>query len=552
MSLDGFPPVNAVELRQQVGMLTFARGQDYFRRKQVVEKSLVYDPLDFRLYGQVRGSRPRPYECRVWLTPPDGDSGEAVVESDSGLCSCPVGFECKHIVALVLTANAVALRSQSQRRTPRWRAQLNRILAATEVNTKTETHPTPVALQFRVNESRNTWQPMDSLELRPVHRGKTGRWVAHPHIRWNSSTFGAPEVGWSQSRWFEDLQRLADSAYRSSTWLQLNEVNSDALWSHLQSARALGIELVGEKPTDTVQLVEQIELLMDLKRDSEGLRLDLLPRVMGGSSVPVEAADTRLIPIGDTGYVVVVDTDRSQHLLLGPAPRRFPAVGRALGGLLPITVPLAEEKGFWEQDFPPLARAIPFASSDHSVQLPEVARPQLVLKLSSSKPTQAALEWNWRYSQNNQKQQWLADAAASDPGRTFRDPEAEAAVLQQIEAIRVQVPCFGPPVVAPRQQLKGRELGQFALQVLPQLRALPGVVVEGELAQIRENLEVPEVQLVAQADGSADWFDLEVTVKVGSAELAFAQVFEALAVGDTHVMADDGSLVPLNHPLFEK
>ncbi|MDR0627549.1 MAG: DEAD/DEAH box helicase, partial [Bifidobacteriaceae bacterium] len=64
--------------------------------------------------------------------------------------------------------------------------------------------------------------------------------------------------------------------------------------------------------------------------------------------------------------------------------------------------------------------------------------------------------------------------------------------------------------------------------------------------------DLPVVKLKASSSSDGDWFDLGGTVQVGEAEVVFARVFEALAAGDAHVMADDGSLVELDHPVFEK
>ena len=67
---------------------SFERGENYFEQGYVVRGIKFQD----KLWGQVSGSRPEPYRVSVSLK-----NGE--VESK---CSCPVGYMCKHGVALAL------------------------------------------------------------------------------------------------------------------------------------------------------------------------------------------------------------------------------------------------------------------------------------------------------------------------------------------------------------------------------------------------------------------------------------------------------------------
>lgn len=77
------------------GAGAFQRGEDYARNKRVLE--LDFDPEIQVIQAQVAGSGGRIYEQDIQLFP-----GSRHVRIQ-GFCDCPVGFNCKHIVAVLLT-----------------------------------------------------------------------------------------------------------------------------------------------------------------------------------------------------------------------------------------------------------------------------------------------------------------------------------------------------------------------------------------------------------------------------------------------------------------
>jgi superfamily II DNA or RNA helicase len=81
-----------------VGSACYSRGASYARQRAVTH--MWWNDQESTLYGTVRGSDTEPYTTAVIL-PPAGDGTREFV---SGGCTCPVGVNCKHAVALVLTA----------------------------------------------------------------------------------------------------------------------------------------------------------------------------------------------------------------------------------------------------------------------------------------------------------------------------------------------------------------------------------------------------------------------------------------------------------------
>ena len=85
---------------------TYTRGLLLYRNQKVL--SLDIEPLAqyWHLLGEVQGSQRLPYELSIELTlTPDG----RVAGWDSE-CDCPVGYQCKHGVALLLKAAYQGLR----------------------------------------------------------------------------------------------------------------------------------------------------------------------------------------------------------------------------------------------------------------------------------------------------------------------------------------------------------------------------------------------------------------------------------------------------------
>ena len=106
----GWPVIDATPLVKAAGATSYDRGVRYLREGAVTQMS--WDRGRNELYGSVRGSTGSCYETVAYFHP----SAKSVLEFDQGRCSCPVEYDCKHVVALVLAA------SQAQLARPGWPA----------------------------------------------------------------------------------------------------------------------------------------------------------------------------------------------------------------------------------------------------------------------------------------------------------------------------------------------------------------------------------------------------------------------------------------------
>jgi SNF2 family DNA or RNA helicase len=105
-----------------------------------------------------------------------------------------------------------------------------------------------------------------------------------------------------------------------------------------------------------------------------------------------------------------------------------------------------------------------------------------------------------------------------------------------------------PPVA-----LTGRDTLRLT-EELPRLAALAGVTIEvtGDPADYRDVSDSLEIG-VSTADivGERDWFDLGVTISVEGGDLPFAEVFMALASGESHMLLADGAHFSLLEPRLQ-
>ncbi|PKO62158.1 MAG: helicase SNF2 [Betaproteobacteria bacterium HGW-Betaproteobacteria-18] len=92
--------LDLASLVQRCDSATYARGLELYRNQRVLNLSI--EPLEdvWLLLGDVQGSARRPYELSIEVK---RSPGGRVLEWDSD-CTCPVGYQCKHGVALMIKA----------------------------------------------------------------------------------------------------------------------------------------------------------------------------------------------------------------------------------------------------------------------------------------------------------------------------------------------------------------------------------------------------------------------------------------------------------------
>ena len=144
--------------------------------------------------------------------------------------------------------------------------------------------------------------------------------------------------------------------------------------------------------------------------------------------------------------------------------------------------------------------------------------------------------------------------SASGVDDDVRDPVAERAVLDALDVPleRLGLRGDGPEQeLTPDARLTGLDTMRFSTEVLPLLADAPDVVVEvsGDVAAYREAGDSLQIGVsTSTVTGETDWFDLGVSVTVEGRDVPFADVFLALASGESHLLLSDGAYFSLQKP----
>ncbi|MGQ0846371.1 MAG: DEAD/DEAH box helicase [Sporichthyaceae bacterium] len=531
------------ELREQVDAGAFARGQVYARQGRVGPRT--WCPEQATLSATVAGSTGRSYLAVARFA----DYGDGALEFEEGWCTCPVEWDCKHVVAMLCMEFAVAEQAAAAPAVaaPHWANVLDGALSETP-QAAVRTGAVPLAVGLELITAYGGGFGLGARAMRP---GKKG-WVAG-ELNWGSFQYGGYQYEAEQVALLRELYALycarPSPGYpyygtRSERTIDLATIGSRALWPILTDLVAAGVALVGVKGQRQIAAPAAASLSLDVRaEDGGGLALYPVLRVGGQASdwTPV------LFTPGGHGAVLVDPAVRTGDpagwplrlvSLPVPAPEGLTALFANPAGL---RVPAEQVDAFRSGYCPRLARMVELTSTDASFAPPAIEPPTLVLDARYGAGHELELSWTWEY---------LLDGAPRRVGQGpdgFRDPAAERRILAEIGGPLQALPAEpGRPLA-----LAGLDTMRFSTEVLPLLRDTPGVAVElaGTAADYREVGESLRVGLsTAEIAGDNDWFDLGVSLSVDGVEVPLAQVFTALAQNQDHLLLPDGGYFSLHKP----
>ncbi|MGV9732526.1 DEAD/DEAH box helicase [Rhodococcus aetherivorans] len=525
-----------------VGAATYQRGARYAHDGAVLSCDLLDDELI--VVGEVAGSE-------VYETEAVFRSGLRGLAFEHGECSCPVGFNCKHIVALVLSFVATSTIVTPAK--PAWEHALDTIVGADDTDSGV-----PLALQLGLSAPANA--PVPKLTARLVRPGRTG-WVAGS-LTWVSLPY-TYDVNPRHKQLLLDLAAVVQAPTRpfhsssTATTLDLSGT-SPRLWSLLDDALALGIELrYARKSLGAVPPPGVAQVCVDLADTGAGLSVVPTVRV-AGDDLPATVVGF----VGEPAHGVIFLRPGDPT---GSKPAEWPFRLARLRGSAPagmqrllldnaaVTVPADQVSRFAATYYPRLQRAASVTSADGSFTAPTVRGPRLVLHVVYRAGHRADLHWQVLYTIGDAEH---AVEVYDGRGDTVRDREAEDRLLAEIR-----------PVVAPfglDNHLDGRllshvTLGGFdtarvATELLPLLsdRDDVDVRVDGTPADYRDVSDDLRIGLSTKATGDADWFDLDITVTIDDRTVPFRDLFTALTDGTTHLLLPDGAYLALDKPELQQ
>ena len=503
------------------------------------------------LLATVRGSGRKQYQTMVRAAPSPPDS----LPVWTGRCSCPMQADCKHVVATLLSARTRLLQRSEPVSLP-WESTL-----ASLVQDDVEREHAPLGLQVEVVTPRRTRYgpaaPSARLRLRPVTPGKNGGWIK-TGVSWRDLEYpyGRVTIKPAHSEAMMQFLALYRARLRSSYSYADQPVHLDELgpqaWPLLRQALQSGIQLVSaDKQATRVHLAPQAaRLAVDVVRGDAAGDAAAIAQIQLGDGRRLAIEDGAVL-VGDPAHGLFVD-ERPGLLLsaferpLDTAATRWLADGR------PLHVPAADVPRFLGSYYPALLRKVSVASSDGSVEFPEILPPRLGLVATFEPGHQVQVSWHFAYASADT----VTLVPLVDPaGGASRDRDAEQAILSSLDMLDVvpglRVDVGGRRSLVPQVLLRGLDTVTFANEVLPALQERADVLVEvrGSQADYQENEEAPLIRLSAtdSTDGS-DWFDLGVTVTVGGQDVPFAELFRALARDEEHLILESGTWFRLDRP----
>ena len=529
-----------------VGSEAFSRALGAVRAGHV--SAVQIDDRSRTVTGRVRGTHRDDYAVTVFLH----DSPEGTVVLQRSRCTCPVSLDCKHAAAvLVVARHQQSVAAQLQK--PEWERVLGRL-----AETAPERSPltaAPLALELgieRIPGSRDYPGRLD-LRVRPLRRGRGGGWV-RSGIGWEDLDFVARSCLATHRELLLQLRAAAGQSARHALprtpWLSLRGVSS-VVWSLLDQASAVGLELVVGTPLSALsRSVDEATVSLDLER-LEGGGLAVAPRVVLGG---------RAGSLGDVGVLGepthgVFHLDDTGRLTLARLEALLPADVRALVlGARAIRVPAVDETRFLRDFVPALQRHVALTSGDPSLALPLPIRPRLTLAVAVRPEHRLRLDWSFDYEVGGRLERHGLEEPARDSGR---DPAAEAALLAGLR-LPAEPPVLtrtvGPGRVepVPHALIDGSAALSFVERLLPVLIDQGvHVLLDGDLSDFRVSGSAPEVRIDTTARaGSADWFDLRISVNVEGEAIPLDQLLVALTRDEEHLVLDSGVFVALRRPVF--
>ena len=522
-------------LARRFGPETLRRGRAYATQRRVGPVTVAGDERRLVVSASVDGT----HTYQTLITKGSASSGPWMTTH----CSCPLGGDCKHAVAVLITVRASAESADQTpstlRATPSWQRALRDL--AEEAGAVPQGSPLAVQVTL-VREGE--------VSLLPMRRGVSGRWI-RGDLQWDRLPGAGREY---RPRHVEALQEIHASAgggyytgyYSPGRTVSLDEARP-AIWAALREARDAGVEFVPGSRTPPVRFADRpASLVVEVEPSAAGLTLT--PRF----SVPGVAPDGAVHLIGHPGHGIAGTVNG--ELLLAWLERPLSKAQASLLKAGRVEVPAHDIPQFAARYLPALRRSIEVHEAE-GISLPAPARPVVEVQVSFHPGHRATLRWSVGYGRAPDRLVLPVVPQADEP--PVRDPDAERTLFATLpDGPWPSIDTVFGRRPAAEAILAGRATIELATVSLPRLLALDDVdvIVHGDVPDYRESADAPEVRLSVRErdDGATDWFDLAVDVTLGAEHVPFVELFTALTLGQDHLVLASGTWFSLDRPEFEQ
>jgi superfamily II DNA or RNA helicase len=550
-------------LLQAVGAITYTRGMQYAKRRMVLQ--VDWDDQDRELHGVVQG------RGGIYHTSAHFDADRPSPTFDHGSCSCPMQFDCKHVVALVLSAQGDRPARPQPERPVTWETSIGELLKSEPTDTpEAVTAHAPLAIQLSVQlqstaeVTRNGGPGRPKLLAKLARPGKTG-WI-NGSLSWSqlASSYYMNDLNRDHVRLMQEFYAVYRSRssqtyfYGNDKTLDLSDFGSRNLWTLLDEAADVGIKLVhATKSHGEVLPYRDAELCLDVTRglDSGSLVVRPVVRVRDGELVePVLfiGADAHGLVYTDANETADPSDLARRPIQLGkldkPASRQLQRMTLARARL---EIPAAEAQRFRQQYYVRLRRMATVISSDGSFTPPEVSAPTLVLGAKYGSDHDLEFEFEWAYQVGDTSLRTPLGPAG--PDAPYRDLDKEREVLAgldlPLDELGLEAGGADERIIT-AGELTGIDTMRFTTELLPLIADQPGLVVEvtGSPADYREASDSVSIGVSTDAGDDPDWFDLGISITVEGREVPLADVIKALGRHDPYLLLPDGAYFSLDKP----
>ncbi|MEP6560027.1 MAG: DEAD/DEAH box helicase [Nakamurella sp.] len=548
---------------------TYSRAMEYADNGNVVE--FVHLKGTVQLRGRVLGSRDKTYTSVARFE----QAPSGTIATLSGVCTCPVVSNCKHVFALVITAFREAAEAAGPRvsspvgSSAPWQHSIAALLRDDRRPHHDEGRQ--LGLQVELTRIRPSigggWvegeSPPIRVALRPVQRGAKGKWV-RTGIGWDQLSAyhhrqQPPRAEHLQL--LREISAVADTQSARSygyhqTHVYLEGLGGGAVWDLLAQARDIGLAIVqaGRDQCPVQVSTGLAEIGLDISRDEHQL---VVAPAIAVDGTEIDSVDFVLLgePLQGLALWPAGPDFNNSGLTLVRSKQRVSAELRAMVGGGGIEIPASDAEVFSSGFLPGLARRVPLTSRDGSIEIPHTEPPMLTLTVTGLSGHRAAVHWEWLYRTGQTA--IMLPLFPADSDQLPRDREAESAALKVVSASiagndQLLVPGHFEPRLLPAATIAGAHAIGFFTQTLPRLRLLPELTVTVLNEPVyRESTEAPVISISnTQNPKNRDWFDLAITVTIEDEEVPFNDLFLALAAADNRLILPSGTYFSLEGEQF--
>ena len=549
------------QIISRVGHRAFERGLDYARKGRVRGISVAGDG-DI-ISAQSKGSGTRIYQTMVFRKQ-NSRRGPATW---AGNCSCPVGTNCKHVAALLITARSLAQEEPDigdASRRPTWESRLAGLLEVERAPRRR------MALEI-ADDPGNLWGTPRGLSMLPLIEGKRG-WNKQG-ASWSQIVTGGldDEVDHTVMGVLRELAGMAGGSgfYYADDHISLTTAPT-RVWDVLRRGVAAGLTLTtAQRHGQPVYLAEGLRGGVHLIREDDGgvviapaLEIDDVEELRRLQDPGLNLSFS-LMPIGDPVHGFYTWMPGRELLLMPIEPRPTEALSRVLlGDGEAITIPAGDVERFETEHLEALTRALPILSADVSIRMPRPTTLRAALAVHvDAEEHHLTTEWSIRYICEDgeaRHSHGVPDLSAAAEGRieggaAGRDIEGETRLAREVLNRLLPLAARHPAVWHPLD-LRGMATARFMTETLPVLLEMEAfdVEVDDDVPDYREAADTPVITTsVSDDEDRPDWFSLSVRVHVGEEEIPLALLMAAVAAGEPEVLLESGTWVSIDRPEIE-